>query len=527
LHKGLAVYLLFCSLLTVIGCDRQRVYTSTLAKADSIIEHNADSAYTLLGQIADVAEQGDEANRAYYILLRTQANFKLYKPVPPDSVIRSAVNYYEQYGNPAMFCRACYYRAMALYEQGQHDEALLLLRTGEQAAIELNDIRQMSKYHESLCMVNDYAGCHSLMLKYAKLFLDDAILLQDTAAMVRGYDHVSLAYTYLKKHEEAKSYIMSTLPLVKKMRKTDQAYILTNLGCTYHTDSNFNAAKYYLKLSLEANPMPNTYAELGNVYMAEGNIQEARKCWNEALKSDNASVIANTLASIANQYKRQNDYANALSVSERLYIVKDSVNQASERTKIAELQYRYDKQVVESKYYKTLTWLFGVIALSLLIYLCAYFYHRHTVKGYTNLLTIKEEAILRAQRQISALESSGEEHSEEISSLQKQIATIRKQTNERLGIGKRIHDNIVAGGHLSSTDDEHCLIEYYSIIHYEAYSQWMREYHGLTARLITILILQDMGKTDTEIQRILSISNGAVRTNKSRIKAKKTAPKKT
>lgn len=36
-----------------------------------------------------------------------------------------------------MLCRAIYYRAMPLYEQGRHGKALSLLKTGEQMAIEL------------------------------------------------------------------------------------------------------------------------------------------------------------------------------------------------------------------------------------------------------------------------------------------------------------------------------------------------------------------------------------------------------
>lgn len=61
------------------------------------------------------------------MLLTAQACYKLYKPVPADSLLANPVRYYEQAANLPMLCQAIYYRAMPLYEKGQHAEALLLL----------------------------------------------------------------------------------------------------------------------------------------------------------------------------------------------------------------------------------------------------------------------------------------------------------------------------------------------------------------------------------------------------------------
>ena len=63
-----------------------------------------------------------------------------------------------------MLCRAYYYHAMTLYERDRHDEALLILKKGEHLTRDLNDLLQLSKYYESLCMVNDYAHSDDLML---------------------------------------------------------------------------------------------------------------------------------------------------------------------------------------------------------------------------------------------------------------------------------------------------------------------------------------------------------------------------
>ena len=83
-------------------------------------------------------------------------------------------------------------------------------------------------------------------------------------------------------------------------------------------------------------------------------------------------------------------------------------------------------------------------------------------------------------------------------------------------------DLITAGGKLPpSADDENSLIEYYSVSHYATFHQWTTGYDHLTARLYTYLILQDMGKQDDDIAQILCVSPSAVRSIKSRVKARK------
>jgi len=518
--KRLLTYSMLLLVLTTIGCSRQRTYNHVLAAADAVIEQDADSADTLLREITDVVDHGDEASRAYYILLKAEAAHKRYQPVPNDSLLRAIVSYYERTGNKSMLCRAIYYRAMPCYEQGLHNEALLLLKKGEELAVRIQNRLYMAKYHESLCMVNYMAKCDDLMLKYAKLFLDDAIQLNDSVFIARAYDHIAVGLFGIGKNQEAEASIQKTLPLLQTMDSIGRAHILTNIGCIYHRQGDLSLAKRYLGLSLTACPRFNTYVELGDIYADEGDYQKAEEHWNKALSSDNPQIVINTLSSILNRYKQLNDYTKALAVSERIYLLKDSLHQASEQTQIAELQYKYDRQVVEKKLYKALTWVFGLALLLILLSLCYVFYHRHTVKAFTNQLSAKEEAILNAQRQIALLENSGEEHTEEIRTLQRQITNIRKQTNERLGIGKELYDRIAAGGRLSPKDDLHCLIEYYSILRYEVYHIWNEEYKGLTTRDYSMLILRDMGKTEAETEQSLSLSHNAFRAAKSRLKSK-------
>ena len=514
----------------VVGC-RQRTFDRTLAEADAVMEHNADSAYTLLQQIPDAATSGNEATRACYTLLLTQAAYKLYRPVPPDSLIQSAVAYYEQAADRPMLARAYYYRAMTLYERSRHDEAIVLLKQGEQIVRELNDLLQLSKYHESLCMVNYQAKCNDLMLHYAKQFLDDALQLRDTVLIARGLCHTSTAYARLGNQQQDREFILKTLPLLQQLNSTGRAYILTNIACMFHEQGDAQAAKRYLLQSLSEYPKGNTFAELGDIYAEEGDFTEAMNCWNKALQAKEHYVVVNTLNSIYKHYKQKNDLPNALATIEQIHHLKDSVNRASEKAEVAEIQLKYDKQVVENRYYKVLTWTFAGASFLLLVILLILFYHRHVVKVYTSKITKHLQTIQSIQQQIDQLEQEKQQQAEDsekiserydkkIVALQKKMSEKRRELFERIGQGKNIYERAMKDEPFRYRDDEICLIDYFSVAHHDRYDQWMNNYQDLSPRLLLLLILQDAGKSDTEIEKILSINHTSFRSTKSRLNAK-------
>ena len=517
--RRLPFLILYLLLGLAMGCDHQHTFNRVLVEADSLVEQQADSALHLLENIPDVMNKGDESNRAYYTLLLMQAKYKCYESAPSDSLINAAVHYYEQTGNASLLCRAYYYRAMTFYEQGRHEEALLLLKKGEDLAIHNHDTLYMAKYHESLCVVNDDARYDDMMLRYAQLALRDNRQLGDTSAIIRNLSQISNALYRLGKQKKSKDSILKVLPLLHQMNTISKSYILTNIGCSMHTAGNLEAARKYLEESLKINPMPHTYAEMGDVYADEEKMTEAEKNWQEALKTDDSQTLLNVLSSMQERYEQQHDYQSAISISNRIHQIKDSLTQASEQAALAEIQHKYDKQVVENKYYKVLVWLFGSLLLLIAISICYYYYHRRTVRRYTNQLTAKEEAIRNAQQRIALLEGMDGEHHEEIMALDAQIQMIRQQTHEQLGQGKEVYEAIAAGKKLQSTNKEHYLIEYYSILRYKQYASWMNEYKDLTSRLLTYLILQDMGKSDSEIQDTLSITNSSLRSIKTRLKS--------
>ena len=508
-------------LLPLSACTRQHTFDTVLAEADQLIESNPDSAYRLLNTIDDIRLLGNDESRALHTLLSAKACWKLYKPGPTDSLMSATVSYYRQQDDQPRLADALYYQAMPLYEAGNHEQALLLLKQGEEIAVNLQDTLLLSKYYESLFDVNYKARYDSLALHYAKLFLSNSLLRNDTNCIARAYSHISTSFILLDEKDSSDIYITRTTPYLKYIGKSDKAFIMSNIGSSYIRSNKLSLAKQYLMKSLEAKTRNNTYNALGMVLYKEGNVVEAKKYWEKASVSNNANDRSAAYYYIYNLYKNLGDFKNALSVYEKRVNLIDSITKASEKKQIAEIQLKYDKTVIENQNQRLLIYLLVAVITVLIITFALWQYRKYyerEIKKYESTLEQDEEKIKSYEEKIANIEQTSNAKELEIQELKNKINTTRKSVNERLGRGMEIYEAVMRGEKMPSlTGDDRCFIEYYSLKEYNRYQKLTEKYEDLSPRPMLYAILQELGKTDDEIVNILSIKKDSLRSLKKRL----------
>ena len=269
----------------------------------------------------------------------------------------------------------------------------------------------------------------------------------------------------------------------------------------------------------------NHYAE-AELILKEGElVAEASDNKLELQKCQGTRYLVAQILSATTQkrnYELLHDHEKATNMAQFITLAKELLHHTYEQEKITELQHQYEQQTKNRRHYQILAYLFGLLFLAILMVLVILFFNRRRIEQYNSILDLNAQTIERAQQRIEALSQESEAHDKEINRLNEKITSVRRSTNERLGRGKEVFDHIIAGGKLPPlADDENSLIEYYSVSHYATFHEWTTGYNHLTARLYTYLILQDMGKQDDDIARILCISPSAVRSIKSRVKARR------
>ena len=304
------------------------------------------------------------------------------------------------------------------------------------------------------------------------------------------------------------------------------AVMLLIVSCTYHEipQGTFHLASSHYGRAMQLCE-GNHYAE-AELILKEGelaaeasdNILELQKC------QDTRFLVAQILSATTQKrnYELIHDHEKATNMAQFVTLAKELLHHTYEQEKITELQHQYEKQAKDRRHYQILAYLFGLLFLAILMVLAILYFNRRRIEQYNSILDLNAQTIERAQRRLEVLSQESEAHDKEINRLNEKITSARRSTNERLGRGKEVFDHIIAGGKLPpSADDENSLIDYYSVSHYATFHEWTTGYDHLTARLYTYLILQDMGKQDDDIAQILCISPSAVRSIKSRVKARK------
>ena len=506
--------------------------TKLLSFADCIMEQSSDSALSILQSIGDTANF-NEAQRAYYLLLLTQAEYKCDTVQTVDTLLDYSIAHYRKVDDESLLARSLYYRGMTQFYRGKPDVALTYLMEGVDIAEKIGDMLQLSKYYESLFQVNYEAKYFEKSLDYAKLFLDNSIERKDTDCIVRGYSHVSSNMRRLSFEDSVLIYLQKSLPLVPFASIATQTATLTNIGVKYNKMQKYDSAKIYLQKSLAIKPRNNTNKVLGDIYYKEGDIKLASEYWEKALDTDNIRLKISTLKSIHKHVLKSENYERAHTLLNNIKYLEDSLKQSQKTNEIAELQYKYEASKKEKEYYYEKSRHYMIMLVLLLITfsvsLLLYIYRRKIKSHIENIkqqhkkiekdlgkqLEKTNNKIIRQENTIKEL------NKEKIKAIKEKEVKIHKH-NENLQIGYGIFEKIRSGEPIPANVQraEICLVEYFQTIYPEKYDMWEKEHGPLTKRQTIYLILKDMEFDNNQIKDILQCSDSAFRTLKSRFNVK-------
>ncbi len=129
------IHIILASSLICVACTNEA--HQNLVAADEIIEISPDSASMVLEKInVDKLNKGD---RAYYALLKTEADMKRDIAISSDSLIRSAVKYYRHSSHINNEVRSLFYLAFLYFENNKYKDAMLHATRAHDLANETHD----------------------------------------------------------------------------------------------------------------------------------------------------------------------------------------------------------------------------------------------------------------------------------------------------------------------------------------------------------------------------------------------------
>ena len=369
-----------------------------------------------------------------------------------------------------------------------------------QTALELakkeENLTQMFLFEEHLYIANKYRTfadrqlCDSIRLHYAKEMVQTAMQIEDADTIGIAITHYMDAMKHLGRETDMEA-------ILKKVRSVESFV--------------HNPDKYAKILCV-----------IARKYSAIGDNDNAKKYLSKALYlsiKGNAETTEVTGRRAAQQLLDKGEIKEAVQTYYSVLLMRDSV--VKEKDEARATQQEADEVFLHNM---------GLWVALVLVIVCGTwgFWHFHRKqrvgsRAFRSEISMLRETIAQHEENLQKLEKSETENREEILAQKKTIEKLKNTIVERLSIGKNIYEELCKGNCLpyDIKGAESYLIDYYAIFVPEKYKKWSQEYEGLTPHMYTYLILMDMNYSDSDIQRILSISPSSLRSLRSRIMAKK------
>lgn len=517
LFFAVTILLLLCS-----ACGNRRIGSRLKQAEELIAADRLDSALSIIESIDSTAIPDDE-DRAHYYMLNTRLLYCLYKPVTDTAQIRWAANYYSTHDKDKIrLANTYYYLGMLELEKNNTVEAARHLKKAEEAALLTKDLNLKHKIYDALSTLNFRTDNFSLALRYANMTLDCARKTGNNLWLAYSYNHLACIHEQIGNTDSAWSYIQKCVPFTHALNDKERSMIYNMLGDFYLRRGDYDMAINHIGQAYEITPHAQTCNLLAGIYSSRGDRQKARELWKQALDSASREVRSQILDTIATHYYAHGKSDSAYIVVRKLMALRDSLSKERETVAINEIQLKYDHQADKRHYDKLLIRALYILIGLILIIAIGVCYHLIKSSRTRHKMMSDQILINDYNRQINDLQSSDRNSAQEVSRLQQKLDKIKKEQANLMIKGRELYLSIVEGSSVVtwSKSDISKFVEYYKVINLPFVMQIERDYSGLTDNNRLFLILQDMGKSDTDISQILGISQGAIRTTRYRLRAK-------
>lgn len=514
----------------LVSCNGVTKYDSRLVSADSLMYKHYDLALTKLAEI-DPKSLIQSADRAYYSLLITQAQYLNYIPIENCNNINAALHYYEKHSKDhEKLSRAYLYKGAALEDMGHLDSAMYFYKQAEVMA-EAND---------------DYFNRGYALLRLGRLYtrhqaydgrdiekLEEAYtsfrLAGDTTYQILCLKELGALYRS-RQADVAENKLNEAISLAEITKDTanlincrnNMAYLYFMLG---QNDKSFNKLAYrqlqYIKrYGLKGLP-DNVYSTFASVYatlgMADSALWYLKQAQIEKERDSSYFHTNNYLEPMSQIYKAQGDEINYLKTSHECDRNSFSLLKDTNLVNIMYSELRFDDQLKEKldKARKTKNYIYwGIVAAVMLsLLLIALLFYRRSHRYDKLVLELKDQSqsqmqdLTGMQNSISELKINDERLKGFIASHMGMMRDIIEACYHEPN--NRIAENMKRIVKFQDSNKENWvkLYDYIDLEHNNIMTRTRENYPELNDKDLLLLALTSMGYSYIHIAIIMGYSN--------------------
>ena len=351
--------------LFIVGCSSEQPHNEFLTKAESMVFEQPDSVVRMLAPRWYDTKM-NEADRALYGLLYTEALHRSGLLTEADSLILFSRKYYKEKGDQEHLSRALLHHAIILYKQKLVHEAVLSMKQAESLAKDM-DMPAFKWYlYSVLGDVNDNVGNYTQTLRYYKQALEEARRYKKDEWIVQTLNNIATTFDLLGQPDSLKYYTDLARPYAPKTEGDIRATYLVNKASYLLNLGKYKEAKRLLMESMRYSPIDRASKLLADISMKEGDMEAAVQQWYRLTNSMSPDVCIESYRLLIQYLDRKGDKDRALEYSQRLNEVYQKLYERSDAAGVIDMQVQYDEQQKERRQYRTtIALLAGIILIAL------------------------------------------------------------------------------------------------------------------------------------------------------------------
>lgn len=436
-----AFYLILYLSFLVMCNDHPKELLSELSRAESLIQHNPDSALMILDSMK-IPSPSDKFQHATWCLLITQARDKNYIKHISDSLINIALDYFEKQDDPVRKATALYYEGRVNHDLHNAEEAADYYLRARDAAKNTTDYRLLCLINIHLGTLYAYRGLADLALKAYENAYDYSIQLKDSTLISNSYSCLGRVSTLNNDWTKGLDYYNKAIGIAEQagsLKALTLAY--GEIVTVYRSLSMLDSCMYYLDKSKkieekhDISALPQTYLGIGETYYCMGQSDSAYFYLEKALNTTNPYTKQDATQTLYYLCRDLGKYEDAIQYNEQYWVYKDSVDNINRSSEIAEIQVKYEQEKllnINNKLENKLLW--GSIILLIIISILICFYQRKLVK--------KERTIQENRKQLEVRINHLHENENIIHENENLIKALSFQIEEHVGSQEHINDQV-------------------------------------------------------------------------------------
>lgn len=340
MKKLLSIITIFTILLS--GCvEQQSMFDRQLDEAERIIKESPDSASNILKSIPS-PEKLDDRTFARWCMLSGKITDEIFNSLLPSFQFERAYDWYSMNGKPDEQVQILVYLGRANAAEGDFDKAMSIYTNALEIA-QKTHLNNLTGY--TYCYIGDLYRENFMFTesikKYesAAKYFKQANNIESYACALRD---IGREYVYIDSIPRALEILTIADSIVVNSQNIEVVASINNaLGNIYAMQGKYDKAeKHLLKALVGREKMPD-YIALIDLYTASDSIDKAKKLLYKIPKDDK-EYISSIKYLYYQIYNTEKNYKDALASLEEYVDMVDSIVYADGRSKILDIEAKYN-----------------------------------------------------------------------------------------------------------------------------------------------------------------------------------------